>query len=473
MITCENKLEGLERITVAEIMRICEDGQTFLFVSRSKWSCELKEPFTHITGKGKVETSWEVYVEKTGRYKVGLSYQLSAESAEVIISCGLNTICDHVKKSKGFFQEGELNFVHYSLNDTLYLERGVQEINICIKTDAQKTCQLSSIDIYPEELSEQQEKNKIEAGQMRDRAWYKPGQHGMMFHWTAETYPKEGCGNKLSYEQAVEKFNTERFAEMTENIGASYVIFTMNHAIAHFPAPIHTWEKYYPGMTTKRDLVEDLYCSLKKRNIDLLLYLNFTCAYEKSERSGLDTEKESIIDLRADCRDDFINIMQEILKEIGNRYKDKVKGYWIDSCYQLLQQFGTVDFKELYLSAKEGYPDRLVTFNHWILPVVDPWIDCWAGESAGMIELPEVQKPDYGPAPDIYFHDLIIMEDDWGRFQKGKIPDTLYTAEMLDEYVSKIEKNRTMLTINAEIYQDGSIGDKTYQVLRELTKRRK
>ena len=120
------------------------------------------------------------------------------------------------------------------------------------------------------------------------------------------------------------------------------------------------------------------------------------------------------------------------------------------------------------MAGKTGYENRMVTFNYWILPVTTPWNDCWAGESAGMIEVPEENRPQYGPAPGIRFHDLMIMEDDWGFWNRtGKIPDTLYTqAEML-EYIGRFRNSKSMLTINAEIYQEGFMGELTQKVLKQ------
>jgi len=59
---------------------------------------------------------------------------------------------------------------------------------------------------------------------------------------------------------------------MVRATGAGYVIFTVNHADPHCPAPIRSWEKYHSGWTTKRDLIGEIADALQARGIRLMLY---------------------------------------------------------------------------------------------------------------------------------------------------------------------------------------------------------
>ena len=77
-----------------------------------------------------------------------------------------------------------------------------------------------------------------------------------MFHWTDFTQPREGT--KKLYPDAVEAFDVNAFASLLEEMGAGYVVFTLNHAHPHCPAPIHAWEAVHPGWTTRRDLIGDI-----------------------------------------------------------------------------------------------------------------------------------------------------------------------------------------------------------------------
>src|SRR5690606_26105432 len=105
-----------------------------------------------------------------------------------------------------------------------------------------------------------------------------------------------------------------------------YVIFTIGHAESYCPAPIKSWEIRHPGKTTKRDLIAEMSDALNKKGIKLICYINGPLAFK------LDVQKEK---LTKDEQQDFVTNFQDILKEMGGRYKHKVAGYWFDSWYQI------------------------------------------------------------------------------------------------------------------------------------------
>ncbi len=95
--------------------------------------------------------------------------------------------------------------------------------------------------------------------------------YGLMFHWTSGTPQRDG--SRKSYEEAINDFDVEKFANMIEETGAGYVIFPIGHAESYCPAPIDSWERIHPGQTTRRDLIEELANALnEKRHSFNLLY---------------------------------------------------------------------------------------------------------------------------------------------------------------------------------------------------------
>ena len=70
------------------------------------------------------------------------------------------------------------------------------------------------------------------------------------------------------------EFDLNRFADMVEATGAGYVILTIGHAQTYCPAPLASWEKYHPGMTTQRDLIAGMADALQAKGIKLMCYLN-------------------------------------------------------------------------------------------------------------------------------------------------------------------------------------------------------
>src|SRR5260370_9348913 len=82
------------------------------------------------------------------------------------------------------------------------------------------------------------------------------------------------AGTRKPYAQAVDEFDLNRFADMVEATGAGYVILTIGHAQTYCPAPLASWEKYHPGMTTRRDLIAGMADALQAKSIKLICYLN-------------------------------------------------------------------------------------------------------------------------------------------------------------------------------------------------------
>lgn len=443
-------------------------GMSSLYVTKARIITEgacVDNSKTQVKGKGILALAWDIEVAHDGDYHIAVNLSLGG-IADLSLSSNESRVLFSAKNTNGYFSDPEMNLERVESSDCLTLQKGNQVITLEVKCE--DFISVSSIELYPNIHSKAREAELAEATQRRpSTAHYAKKGYGMMVHWTGQSHPR--YGEPKSYEQAVADFDTDRFAMQAKEAGMAYVFLTANHAIRHFPAPLTTWEEHYPGFTTKRDLIEDLYQSLKRHGIDLMLYLNFTAAYLSSPYANIEDHKNYTY-LSASQENHYMEVAISLLNAIGNRYGSKVKAYWIDSCYQLNQQFST-DFKSLYEAAKTGYEDRLVSFNYWILPVATPWNDFWAGETARFVNVPDKSVPSYGPAKGNNYHELIIMENDWGHFVKDTpIPDPHYNAQQLAKGAIERREMGGMLTINPMVYQDGSISEKTMNVLKELKK---
>lgn len=444
------------------------DTKTLLHVSKALSEYALDATTTQLISAGEVSASWTVNVAQAGEFLTYVSLA-APDGADVTVTAGAKTIKQTIRGTKGYFPEPKINFERFLLG-SLYLD--ASEIQVSIKSNPGAYVALSSIDLHPKKIEDVREEAALaaKAGEGAARAFekYASKGFGMMFHWTAQSYPKSG--ERKSYESAVSDFDTERFADQVKTAGASYVFLTVNHAIKTFPAPLSVWEDYFPGYTTKRDLIADLYESLKRRDIDLMLYLNFTAAYIDSPYSGIEPDENGIyqhtrLDISKEAH--YTRLCVDVFTAIGERYGDKIKGYWIDSCYQLDQQFDGYDFRPLYEAAKIGNPDRLVSFNFWVMPLTTPWNDYWAGETARYADIPCARLTD-GPAAGQLNHQLFLIEEDWGCFTDAHpIPEPFYTAQDIASYAKKAKEAGTMLTINAEIYQEGILAEKSLDMLRK------
>ena len=123
-------------------------------------------------------------------------------------------------------------------------------------------------------------KSRIPEERTGNTDWFKAAGWGVFVHYL---YGVQCAGNRINamdgttdWDACVNEFDTEKFAEQIQSTGASYVIFTMMQRTRHLIAPNKTFDKitgYKPGEAcATRDLVEDLYASLHKRGIKLMLY---------------------------------------------------------------------------------------------------------------------------------------------------------------------------------------------------------
>ena len=158
-------------------------------------------------------------------------------------------------------------------------------------------------------------------------------------------------GEPKPFPQAVADFAVEPFADMVEEAGAGYVIFTSTHAPHFYPAPIEAIERILPGNTCERDLIGDLADALQRRRIPLILYYpggrssDDTPAIPWGQASGWNDDREA-----------YFRNFCTIFAEIGERYGSKVAGYWFDFCpFNVSHRF-----EPLYAAAKTGNPNRIV-----------------------------------------------------------------------------------------------------------------
>src|SRR5688572_4640133 len=110
---------------------------------------------------------------------------------------------------------------------------------------------------------------------------------------------------------------------------------------------------------------------------------------------------------------EFSKINREILTEFGQRYRDKVVGYWFDGWYQCFEEYPGFSFKDFFKTCKVGYPDRIIALNSWIYPAVTEWQEYWAGETASPVRPPVNGTLERGPGEGLRYQALIIMEPYW------------------------------------------------------------
>ena len=208
--------------------------------------------------------------------------------------------------------------------------------------------------------------------QTENITWLREAKFGILVHFLNRLQNSNepwNQGKVTSWEQCVNDFNTETFSQQASEIGAKYVIFTVQQGDRIFFMPNITFEKmtgYKRGTATvNRNLIEDLYNSLNKRKIKLMLYVTGDGvsrdydAAEKLENPLLDVPKNSHQFI---VNDTWVYTWAKVLEDISVRYGNKISGWWVDGAYPFIGYTDT-RLKVLSDALKKGNPQALIAFN--------------------------------------------------------------------------------------------------------------
>jgi hypothetical protein len=409
---------------------------------------------------------WNITATAEGEYDLFVSCAVPGPNFHLEITSGPSSVKSDLQITEGVYHTTEdgwfFNFDRKRLNGRLHLTRGVNPVTLQVSgTDRDDVVRLRCLEVLPAPANVE-----MMAAEERARAhrastdWFAKAGYGAMFHWTDLTQPRDGM--KKPYPDAVNAFDVDGFARLISEIGAAYVIFTLNHAHPHCPAPIQSWEAIHPGWTTRRDLIGDIADVLEKRGIRLFLYINSPVL---TRLGGIGAS--GLYELTY-SEERFTEIHKEVLTEIGSRYRDKLAGYWFDSWYQSLAAYPDIPIEAIYRYCKEGNPGRLTSFNFWIFPVLTPWQDYWAGELNALqmpFESRHIQK---GAGTGFQAHGLVSTLQSWVHSETGPIPPPQFSTEDLIAHVKANKEHQAVTTINIGIYQDGTIEQSSLDMMRQL-----
>jgi hypothetical protein len=402
--------------------------------------------------------TWKVNIPKSDDYEVVICYAADRDSSRIQITGENSSLTDIVHKTEGYYYDSNIrwqqNFERIAVKGTFKLSAGENTISFSLVDPIPRTMlYFRGLELNPVSakmaIKEEVEK-AIKARSGTD--WLAKAGYGLMLHWTSKSQPEKG--ERKSFPDAVRDFNVDAFADLVEQTGAGYVLFTNGHAESYCPAPISAWEKIHPGMTTKRDLLMELSDKLNERGIKFMIYMN-------SPRMA-NMGKVPVAQ--------YMENHREILTEIGERYGSKIAGYAFDSWYQGYEEYPDFSFEELFRLCKIGYPDRLVAFNTWILPVNTPWQDFWFGETYIPGHPAQERIVQKGPGRGLQYHSLIVMENLWVHENPAPMETPWLNADNLSKYIRASMQNGGAVTINVGIYQEGTFGEESLEVLRSVKK---
>ncbi|SHJ03582.1 alpha-L-fucosidase [Pseudozobellia thermophila] len=309
----------------------------------------------------------------------------------------------------------------------------------------------------------------------QDPDWFKDAGYGLMFQWTNRATPKEGDTLK-DWEQKVNDFDVQRFVNRVEETGAAYVIWSITWGQQYISAPIAALDKLIGGRTTERDLLGEMADLLHAKGIKLIFYYHYgyDCYHSKDPEwmevaGGYEADKSRL----------YKNV-NDIIAEVGRRYGDKLNGWFFDGAQRYYDsrfdnsQGGplSASFKKMGEAARTGNARRILTYNSWILPRVTEFQDYYAGEGLQQFTNLDGGRFVEGKHKGLMAHTCFPLEERWGHIDFNRpIKKPKYSIDELVGYVKHAQENRYPLSINLEMYEDGSVSSESLKLLKELRQR--
>jgi hypothetical protein len=291
--------------------------------------------------------------------------------------------------------------------------------------------------------------------------WFKEAGYGVFVHYLEgiQNNPDyvHSLGKRTSWDDCVREFDTEKFADGVAESGAGYAIVTVMQISRFMIAPNATFDRiagYKPGEAcATRELIEDLYQSLSRRNIRLMLYWT-------GDGPRGDEKAGPAFGCGTPVTKEFVQKWADVFREYGERYGDKIAGIWCDGCYPFIGY----DDEKLGILAQglhAGSAKRIIALNRGVDPKVCSYTrheEYTTGEQNRFFEVPTQRFLDGEQ-----WHILSFLSKTWW----GQ-PGTGYSKTELADYVFNVHQCGGVVSIDMVLFRDGSFDRSQIETLKAV-----
>ena len=112
----------------------------------------------------------------------------------------------------------------------------------------------------------------------------------------------------------------------------------------------------------------------------------------------------------------------------------------------------------------------MVAWQSWVYPKLTDFQDYYGAEYGGSLILPPAGYFDAGgPQAGPQGHATVFLDDPWIHDVRDRaIAGPRFSRQQLIDYVRACRERHIVVTLNAGIYQDGTIGPETLEQLKAL-----
>ena len=399
---------------------------------------------------------WNLHAPADGVYEVDA---LAAKGADLTVICN-DEKCGSAAVGQAWDRVG-LGSIHLKEGDNI----------LQLHAEAGKGFEFDALELIQPAVKAEMLKEAL--AMRRKPAWFKKVGYGLMFQWTNRATPPEGPIKP--WEEKVNDFDLDSFVDMVDASGAAYVMWSITWGNQYIAAPIESLDAVIQGRTTSRDLLGEMAEALHERDIKLIFYYHY--GYDCNHSVDSEWMKASG-GYKAD-KTEFYRNWIAIVSEIGERYGDRLHGWWFDGGQRYYnchfdntpgdQGILSAPFKELTLTARRGNPDRIVAYNSWIKPRLTEYQDFYGGEGATRFSGLDDGAFPSGPKEGLQAHGCFIFEREWGHIKPNAIiPKPRFSLEKMVKMVDRAKQGQYPLSINLEMYEDGSVSPDSVTLLKGL-----
>ena len=260
--------------------------------------------------------------------------------------------------------------------------------------------------------------------------WFKDAGVGVMLNFLKPNYVIEGGAKE--WNEVVDGFDVELFAENCREAGARFVMFALGQNSGYYCTPNTAYDSIVgvpPGeLCSNRDLPADLYAALEKRDMRMMFYLpgnppiknkhvteKFQYTYRKDSPTSQFTQE---------C-------WEAVIREWSLRYGKKLSGWWFDGMYRggIIETRSDMSLDHNIsthtLAAKAGNYQSIVTYNYGVKKIQSnsPYDDYSAGEERKIGQVPDGRWVTEG----VQWFLFTYLGKNWGgdgvRFETDKLTD--------------------------------------------------
>ena len=194
--------------------------------------------------------------------------------------------------------------------------------------------------------------------------------YGLFSHyvWGLKTVdPNDGSAKSI--QEQINTFDVQQYARDCKKFGVQYVVFTAWHAGMNplYHSPVYRkWRSAIANNpeVTDRDILMQLADALNKEHIDLFLYTHPNDIHDFSEAD----KKLFNYKYQGDTTFNYMlwnDYLKEMYAEITQRYKGKIKGFWIDEGLESVSNDRFVDYKSLLKAIRSVDSSMFLIQNYW------------------------------------------------------------------------------------------------------------